>query len=162
MTKRGAHAASIQELERCCRNSRVQDSPSPRCPTASIPTLPGTAGRKVALGVPSACLHLPPGALLCATFPHLHHISPSPRPRAGSCAKARSGFCDTPPHPPTSQHLHIFCPQILVKGSLFIACIDHRVLVKGLLCIASDSWGHQKSCGGKERQEEGGSPDNTD
>lgn len=72
------------------------------------------------------------------------------------------GFPGTPPRPRTSRHLHIFCPQILVKGTLFIACIDHRVLVKGLLCIASDSWGHQKSCGGKERQEEGGSSDNTD
>lgn len=99
------------------------------------------------------------GHLSPAPHPHLgHHI-----PRAGSHALlCRGFFFSTPPHPCTSQHLHIFCPQILVKGSLFIACIDHRVLVKGLLCIASDSWGHQKSCGGKERQEEGGSSDNTD
>lgn len=93
-------------------------------------------------------------SLTCTTSP--------PHPVAGpgavpSCTEA------PPTHLPThSQHLHTFCPQILVKGSLFIACIDHRVFVKGLLCIASDSWGHQKSCGGKERQEEGGNPDNAD
>lgn len=94
--------------------------------------------------------------------PHLCHMPAGAIPRARSRALCAVVFPGTPPHPRTSQHLHIFCPQILVKGTLFIACIDHRVLVKGLLCIASDSWGHQKSCGGKERQEEGGSSDNTD
>lgn len=95
--------------------------------------------------------------LTCTTCP----LGPR-HPQGQEPCPLHCGFPGTPPHPCTSQHLHIFCPQILVKGTLFIACIDHRVLVKGLLCIASDSWGHQKSCGGKERQEEGGSSDNTD
>lgn len=47
-------------------------------------------------------------------------------------------LCATPTHPHSYKHLHILCLQTLVKGSLFIACIDHSVLVKGLLCIASD------------------------
>lgn len=68
-------------------------------------------------------------------------------------------------HTSLPTHLPVFAyilPSNPCQGELLIACIDHRVLVKGLLCIASDSWGHQKSCGGKERQEEGGSSDNTD
>lgn len=133
----------------------------------------GAAGSKVCVsqGDPCACPWMPSraaqvtGTLSCWLL-LVSPPSPAPcpllTPSQGRelCQAAQQLLQHT--SPPTSQHLHIFCPQILVKGSLFIACIDHRVFVKGLLCIASDSWGHQKSCGGKERQEEGGNPDNTD